>query len=141
MIITTTGFFNMGSSAVTHILKEFDDTFIADNVYEVRLIYDPDGIDDLRYHVIDCPHRQNSSFALKRFKNYIDYNSNRLANHHYELICKNNFKKLSYDYISKIYDFSYCGNSHIEDDLTEYCYNFEKYKEKPILNYKNMFDC
>ena len=114
MIITTTGFFNTGSSAITHILKEFNDVKLADDVYEVRIIYDPDGIDDLRYHLIDCPHRQNSSFALKKFKKFIDYNSNIFSNHHYELICEHNFKKISYEYINSLSYFTFKSNSHIE---------------------------
>lgn len=114
MIITSTGFFNTGSSAITHILKEFDVVNNVDDVYEVRLLYDPDGIGDLEYHLIENPHRQNTSYAIKRFKKYIDFNSNSLCNHHYERICKGNFKKRSYQYIDSLSDFKYCGVSHID---------------------------
>lgn len=114
MIITTTGYYNTGSSAITHILKEFDDSNLVDDVNEIRLLYDPDGIDDLRYHLIDCPHRQNTSFAVKRFIKFIKYNSNVFSNHHYEKISNRSFKKMSYKYIQSICDFSYPSISHIE---------------------------
>lgn len=114
MIITTTGFFNTGSSAITHLLKEFDSISNTDNVYEMRLLYDPDCISDLEYNLTECPHRQNTSHAICRFKKYIDYNSNPLINHHYEKMCNGNFKKLSYKYIVNISNFNYKGISHIE---------------------------
>lgn len=114
MIITTTGYFNTGSSAITHLLKEFDDVSNVDDVYEVRLLYDPDCISDLEYNLIECPHRQNTSYAIKRFKKYIDYNSNPLINHHYEKICHGNFKKIAYEYIDQISLFKYQGLSHID---------------------------
>lgn len=124
MIITTTGFFNTGSSAITHMLKEFDSIYNEENVYEVRLLYDPDGIGDLEYHLIDNPHRQNTSYAIKRFKKYIDRNTNPLINHHYEKICKGCFKKISYQYIDAITDFKYNGVSHIDtfDKSVFFCF-------------------
>lgn len=114
MIITTTGYFNTGSSAITHVLKEFDDVGNADDVYEMRLLYDPDCLSDLEYNLIECPHRQNTSHSIIRFKKYIDYNSNPMINHHYEKMCHGNFKKLSYEYIANISDFIYKGSSHID---------------------------
>lgn len=113
-IITSTGFFNTGSSAITHLLSEIDGVENVTGVYEIRLLYDPDCISDLEYNLIDNPHRQNSGYALLRFKDYIDFNSNKLFNHHYERICKGNFRKISYDYIEEITDFRYQGVSHLD---------------------------
>lgn len=68
LLITTTGFFNTGSSAITHILSEFDGVDNTGGVYEMRLLFDPDCISDLEYNLIDNPHRQNTSFALKKIQ-------------------------------------------------------------------------
>lgn len=124
MIITTTGFFNTGSSAIIHLLKEFDAINSQDEVYEVRFLYDPDCISDLEYHLIENPHRQNTSYAIQRFKKYIDFNTNPILNHHYEKICKGNFKKLSYKYIDDISLFKYYGVSHIDtfDKSVVFCF-------------------
>ena len=124
MIITTTGFFNTGSSAIIHVLKEFDAIYNQDEVYEVRFLYDPDCISDLEYHLIENPHRQNTSYAIQRFKKYIDYNTNPILNRHYEKICKGNFKKLSYQYIDDISLFKYYGVSHIDtfDKSVLFCF-------------------
>lgn len=114
MIITSTGFFNTGSSAITHIIKEFDVVSNESDVYEIRLLYDPYGISDLEYNLVENPHRQNTSYAIQRFKKYIAMNSNILINHHYEKLCKGNFRKISYDYINSITEFEYFGPSHID---------------------------
>lgn len=113
-IITSTGFFNTGSSAITHLLSEIDGVENVTGVYEIRLLYDPDCISDLEYNLIETPHRQNSGYALLRFKDYIDFNTNKLFNHHYERICNGNFRKISYDYIEEITDFRYHGASHLD---------------------------
>lgn len=113
-IITTTGFFNTGSSAITHILKEIESVYVPDNLYEMRLLYDPDCISDLEYNLVENAHRQNSSHALKRFKKYIDFNSNNLLNHHYNKMFRNDFKNISYKYIANLTKFNYYGFSHID---------------------------
>ena len=124
MIITTTGFFNTGSSAITHLINEFDEINNKEDVYEVRFLYDPDCIADLEYHLVDNPHRQNTSYAIKRFKKYIDFNTNPLINNHYEKICKGKFKTISYDYINEISKFQYFGSSNIDtfDKSIMFCF-------------------
>ena len=83
LIITTTGFYNTGSSAITHMLSEFDGIDNKSGVYEMRFIYDPDCISDLEYNLIENPHRHNTSYSLVRFKKYIDFNSNNLTTKNY----------------------------------------------------------
>lgn len=109
MIITSTGFFNTGSSAITQILQEFAKVESSGDVNEIRLLYDTDCIGDLEYNLIDTPHRHNTSNAVKRFKKFVDFNTNPLLNHHYEAIFNNKFKSLSYDYINRICDIIYPG--------------------------------
>lgn len=67
MILTTTGCYGTGSSAVTDIVKEIEGvTCVSDN--EIRLLHDPDGVSDLEYSLIENPNRHNSSQSVKRFK-------------------------------------------------------------------------
>ena len=99
MIIIPTGFYNTGSSAITHLLMEVEGVKDADSTYEIRILFDPDTIRDLEYHLVEMPHRQYTSYAIKRFKKWIDFNSNPLCNHHYEKLCKGQFRKISYEYI------------------------------------------
>jgi hypothetical protein len=82
--------------------------------YELRLLYDPDCISDLECHLIENPHRQNTSNAIVRFKKFIDFNSNRLTNYHYEQMCDGHFREISYDYIRAISEFCYRACSHID---------------------------
>lgn len=109
MIVTSTGFSNTGSSAITHILSEFSLVQNSGKTTEFRLLYDADCICDLEYNLITNPHRHNTSNAIKRFKKFVDFNTNPLLNHHYEKIFNNQFKKLSYEYINDICDLIYKG--------------------------------
>lgn len=113
-LITTTGCFNTGSSAITHLLSEMDGVCCKTGTYELRLLYDPDCISDLECHLIENPHRQNTSNAIVRFKKFIDFNSNRLTNYHYEQMCDGHFREISYDYIRAISEFCYRACSHID---------------------------
>ena len=66
-ILTTTGFYGTGSSAITDLIREYDNVCCQDD-YEVRFLYDPDCISDLEYNVIDNPNRHNTGHAIKRFR-------------------------------------------------------------------------
>lgn len=142
MIITTTGFFNTGSSVITNILQEFKSIENQSGVYEVRLLYDPDSISDLEYHLVENPHRQITSYAIKRFINSINYNTNPLINHHYEKMCDGNFKKISYEYIEELCDLKYKGYSYVDCLDKGIIFNFLNrvyLKIKRILNIKTNF--
>ena len=65
-VLTTTGFYGTGSSAVTDLLREYDNV-CCKNDNEIRFLHDPDGISDLEYNLIDNPNRHNSSHSIKRF--------------------------------------------------------------------------
>lgn len=121
-LITTTGCFNTGSSAITHLISEMDGVCCPSGTYEIRLLYDPDGISDLEYNLIENPHRQNTCNAIGRFKKYIEFNSNRLTNHHYEQLCHGHFREISYDYVREISGFSFLACSHIDNYNRGYLY-------------------
>lgn len=65
-VLTTTGFYGTGSSAVTDLLREYDNV-CCKNDNEIRFLHDPDGISDLEYNLIENPNRHNSSHSVKRF--------------------------------------------------------------------------
>lgn len=53
-VLTVTGFYSTGSSAVTDLIKECEGVFCKSD-YEVRFLHDPDGVSDLEYHLIENP--------------------------------------------------------------------------------------
>lgn len=65
-IITTTGFYCTGSSAVTDLLMEYDNIACKSDL-EIRLLHDPFGVSDLEYNLIENPNRHNSGYYIKRF--------------------------------------------------------------------------
>ena len=70
MVIGICGIGATGSSAVEDLLREYDDVqSVADD--EFNLIYTPDGLLDLEYHLVMQPNRFFSSdVAIKRFVEY-----------------------------------------------------------------------
>lgn len=108
-IVTCTGYFSTGSSAVGDLLSEFDNCY-SPNDYELRFIYDPDGLSDLEYHLVDNHNRHNSGHALKRYKHLVDfYCGNKIAKKN-EWYFKGYWRKLSYNYIDSLTDFTYNGS-------------------------------
>ena len=71
-IINITGNGYCGSSAVTDYLRGFDNIAFQKQDLEFTLLYDVDGINDLKYHIAKCPMRFfKSDSAIKRFKKLI----------------------------------------------------------------------
>lgn len=71
MIIGTCGFCSTGSSAVSDYLMEFDENQVFDNV-ELSLVYLPDGIEDLDYHLNNNINRDdNCGIAIPRFRHFM----------------------------------------------------------------------
>lgn len=71
MIITCTGYYGTGSSAITDLFSEFDHVCSLGE-YEYRFLHEPDGISDLEHHIIENNNRHNTSDAIKRFLRYTD---------------------------------------------------------------------
>lgn len=67
MIVSTCSFGSSGSSVVTDYLAECDDAYVFDK-FEFTFITQPDGIEDLEYHLVLRPSRTASSiYAIQRF--------------------------------------------------------------------------
>jgi hypothetical protein len=100
-IITCAGYHSSGSSAITDLLGEFDNCYSLGN-YEFRFIQDPNGISDLDFNLVENNHRLNSSYALKKFKQLVDFYSGNKIIPKYEKYFNNCFKKISYEYIEEL---------------------------------------
>lgn len=107
-IITVCSYYGTGSSAVTDFISEFNNVKSFTN-FEFRFAHDPDGLADLEYHLIENFNRHNSGHSLKRFKKFVDYFSAHFMAPRYEAFFHGNWKKLAYEYIDSLTDFSYPG--------------------------------
>lgn len=71
MMIGTCGFISTGSSAVSDLLKEFDENQVMDG-FEFALVHAMDSIEDLTYHVMQNGSRcMSGGVAIERFRRYI----------------------------------------------------------------------
>lgn len=71
MIIGVSGYGFTGSGAVVDLLREYSEVQILDNV-EFKLSYMPDGVETLKFHLVDHPCRYFSSDpAIRRFKEIV----------------------------------------------------------------------
>lgn len=106
-LITCTGYYGTGSSAITDLISEFDNVYSLGD-YEFRFVQDPEGISDLEYNLVENHHRHNSGHALKRYKKKVDF----LSKIHYEKYFNKKFKQISYNYIENLTDFKCKGMWH-----------------------------
>jgi len=81
MIIGTCGFCSTGSSAVSDYLKEFDENQVLDRL-EFTMVYLPDGLEDLDYHLNKNINRDdNCCIAIPRFRRFMRTYEHMLAVH------------------------------------------------------------
>lgn len=107
-IITCASYYGTGSSAVTDYVTEFD-TVKSLGDYEFRFLHDMDGVADLEYHLVENHNRHNSGHALKRYKKLVDFHAGNRFIHRYEPFFHGQWKRISYQYIDSLTDFSYRG--------------------------------
>lgn len=113
MILTTTGCYGTGSSAVTDIVKEIEGvTCVSDN--EIRLLHDPDGVSDLEYSLIENPNRHNSSHSVKRFKKKMQEMDHILFVKRFHKYFGDGFLEVINKYIEKITLNHYRGSWHYD---------------------------
>ena len=109
MVISVSGYGNTGSSAVEDLLKEYEEIHFLKHEEEFTLLYMPDGILDLEYHLVKSPQRfYSSDVAIRRFIDYVKKIS-RMPNCIYNKCTNGEFYKLSMDYIGKITQVSWRG--------------------------------
>lgn len=108
-VITCASYYGTGSSAITDLISEFK-TVHSLTDYEFRFAHDPDGLSELEFNLVENFNRHNSGHAIKRYKRLVDYYSGNLLTKRYEPFFQHQWKKLSYEYIDSLVDFSYPGN-------------------------------
>jgi hypothetical protein len=126
LIVTCTGYGGTGSSAITDLLKEFDNGFSLGNA-ELWFLQGYDGVSDLEYFLIDGNHRSKVNLAIKRFKIYVnEYNGL------YSKYFGNKYKEYSDDYIEALTDAKFKKSiSYYEIDSA--VHKFLLFRASPLL--------
>lgn len=107
--ITCASYYGTGSSAVTDFIAEFDGVKSLTD-FEFRFAHDPDGLSELEYNLVENFNRHNSGHALKRYKKLVDYNCAHFMAPRYDPFFHGQWKKLSYDYLDKLTQFTFPGS-------------------------------
>ena len=107
-VISCASYYGTGSSAVTDYVSEFDGVFSMTNE-EFRFVQDPDGIDDLEFHLVENHNRHNAGHALKRYKRLVDFYNGNIFGRKYAPFFHDRWKEISYRYIDELTDFTFKG--------------------------------
>ena len=140
-VITCTGYYCTGSSAITDLFSEFDNVSCKGEV-EMRFVYDPYGISDLEYNIIDNPNRHNTDNAIKKFLYIMKFWSRVGPIKRYEKHFNNKLMFLTYQYVKELVTFKYTGSWHYDIyERGRIFYIFDRlfYKIKQLLN--RLFNC
>lgn len=114
------GFSGTGSSAVCDFLKEFDENVVLDD-FEFSLSYKPDGLEDLRYHLLEGSSKYTSSAAaLYRFQQLCK----RYGVRNFEKLSNYQFLRLSEKYREKLIQASWIGDGAGVDSILNPKRNF-----------------
>lgn len=105
--IACVGYHSTGAGVIDCLFREFDNVCQGEYEVEARMVQDPDGISDLEYYLVENPHRLNSGFEIKRFKQYVKKN-----NRSYTKIFGSDWKKISYEYADSLAEFQFDGYWH-----------------------------
>ena len=106
MLITVVGFGYSGSGAVLDYLKEFSENRVLTDV-EMNIIYLPDGVKDLEYHLCENHYRfMSSDVAIQRFLERMKIVSERLQRKY-----RDEFNRISYEYVSSLVQVKWTGYS------------------------------
>lgn len=100
-VITCASYYRTGSSAITDILGEFSECASLGN-YEFRFVQDPNGLMDLKYNIIDNPHRHNTSNAIKNYIKFAKLLSGNILRKGYSRYMGNEFWNATMDYVHEI---------------------------------------
>lgn len=112
-VLTTTGFYGTGSSAITDLVREYQNVCCQDD-YEIRFLYDPDCISDLEYNLIENPNRHNTGHAIKRFKKQMSMLDHVWCFNRYSKYFNGIFKKEIDNFCDKIIITSYQSSWHYD---------------------------
>lgn len=109
-VITCASYGGTGSSVVTDILKEFDNTKSFGD-YEFTLAHEPNGISDLQHFIVDDFHRIKVDEGIYRFEKNIEKLSLE-----YNSYFNNKFTTITEDYLKELISICWKGNSFTHQD-------------------------
>lgn len=136
MIIGVSGLGNTGSFAVIDLLKEYTETYYNPAMHEFSICYCPDGLLDLRYHLIEAPFRfQSSDIALLRFEKLIN-NLFRTSDRSHQGKYNKRLLKISHEYLEKITQIKWDGTWGFRYDMYS---PFKKLLYKILFKTKGIF--
>lgn len=115
-IVTATGYYATGSSAVTDLLQEYSGVKSLGSSFECRIAHDMFGISDLEYYLVDNFHRHNASTAIKNFERLMKiYGLDRnLRLENYPAFLGEHFAQCVDEYIKALAPMVYQGGSHTD---------------------------
>ncbi len=106
MIIGVCGFGYSGSGAVWDILKECDECKLIGGEKEFTLLYAPDGLDDLRFHLSERPARfMSSDVAITRYKHFVE----RMENGEWKKDFSNHLCDITNNFLKQITQVEWLG--------------------------------
>ena len=125
-LLTCSGYYGTGSSAITDLLGECDNVHYMGD-YEFRFVHDPDGICDLEYNLVLNNNRHNSGYAIKKYEKNVKFLTGNQFIKKYNRFFGEEWEKLSKAYIDKLIDVEYKGYWHQEvRDRGKIVYFFER---------------
>ena len=127
-IITSTGFGDSGSSAVTDLLSEYEDIKSYNSEWECTFLHAPDGLGDLE-DAIREGHRLKVDFAITRFIELCKYLDNQTE---YKTAFKNKFFELSIQFVEDFTDVKW--NGMYEERLPKFTSSLSK-KQKRLISF------
>jgi len=112
-IINITGNGYCGSSAVTDYLRGFNNIAFQKEDLEFTLLYDVDGVNDLKNHTVRCPMRFfKSDAAIKRYEKYIKAICSKNSN--WRKIYGDSLIELSKQYLDSLTQLEWNGWWHFD---------------------------
>jgi len=112
-IIGTCGYGSTGSSAICDLLKEFEDVQVIGD-FEFSLIYYPDGLQDLDWHINKKCAKVYSSLSIDRFRRLTS------SRGFFRSINKSKLNNLTDEFLDKIIQIKYHGLGGEDRDKLEW---------------------
>lgn len=127
-IITSTGYGDSGSSAITDLLSEYEGIKTYSSEYEFTFLHTPDGLGDLE-NAIREGHRLKCDFAINRF---LELSKELNKSFMYINTFKGKFYELSKEFIEELCQIKWNG---MYGDRLTFFYNSLSKKEKKLIDY------
>lgn len=112
-ILTCAGYYSTGSSVVIDFASEYSSVISLGNE-EFRFLHDPDGVDDLEFHLVENHNRHNSGHAIKQYLKMAKRLDGGLFKKEYGRFFNNKWLDITNSYIDSLIDFKFNGWWHYD---------------------------